>query len=174
MKKRKLVIDRNFWEGEKVIEIMDDFCLPDETYLKEVVKTYRKSVTCVPRQKLWDWFAGRRSLGYVDIYNMLEEIKNDQNNTIYVTFPRLVPIYKIMDDLSILMDVGFTYGRTQNISKEIFSNSQAIVRAFQERSYKYLTYSKVLKICYYLLEKLENALDFVENGVSDYILVPDI
>lgn len=174
MKKRKLVIDRNFWEGEKVIEIMDDFCLPDEDYLKEVVKTYRKSVTCVPRQMLWDWFVGRRSLGYVDIYNMLEEIKNDQDNTILVTFPRLVPIDKINDDLHVLVDAGFTYGRTQNISKEIFSGSQAIVRAVQERSYKYLTYSKVRKICYYLLEKLENTLDFVENSTFDYIFVPDI
>ena len=174
MKKRKVLIDREFWEGEKVIEIIDDFCLPDEAYLKEVVKTYRKSVTCVPRQKLWDWFAGRRSLGYVDIYNMLEEIKNDQDNTIYVTFPRLVPIDKIMDDLGILVDVGFTYGRTQNLSKEIFSGSTTIVRACRERTYKYLTYSKVRKMCYYLLEKLENTLDFVENSTFDYIFVPDI
>lgn len=174
MKKRKLVIDRDFWEGEKVIEIIDDFCLPDEGYLKEVVKTYRKSVTCVPRQMLWDWFVGRRSLGYVDVYNMLEEIKNNQDNTIYITFPRLVHIDKIMDDLGILIDVGFTYGRTQNISKEIFSGSQAIIRVFQERSYKYLTYAKVRKICDYLLEKLENTLDFVENGPFEYILVPDI
>ena len=35
MKKRKVLIDRDFWEGEEVYRIMDDFKLPDEEELKD-------------------------------------------------------------------------------------------------------------------------------------------
>ena len=36
MKKRKVLIDRDFWESEEVYGIMNDFKLPDEEELKAV------------------------------------------------------------------------------------------------------------------------------------------
>ena len=51
MKKRKVLIDRDFWEGEEVYRIMDDFKLPDEEELKAVCRYFRPAVKSVP--KVW-------------------------------------------------------------------------------------------------------------------------
>lgn len=173
MKKRKVLIDREFWGSEEMYRIMDDFKLPDEEMLKEICRYFRPAVKSVPKNMLTAWLRGEYSLNYEKACDMLDDIENGFGRYIPGNLPRLTPIELIMDDFKVLNDVHFLYCSTGFISKEILGGSTAIIKAYREGVYSYLSYAKVRKICDYLLEKLENTLDFVENGSSDYIFVPD-
>lgn len=174
MKKRKVLIDREFWGSEEVYRIMDDFKLPDEEELKDICRYFRPAVKSVQKGMVGDWLHGRYSLNYEKVCDILEDIESGYGKYAPRNLPKLPPIEVIMDDLKVLNDVNFTYCSTEYLSKEILGGSSSIIKAYRKGAYSYLSYAKVLKICDYLLEKLENTLDFVENEASDYIFVPDI
>lgn len=173
MKKRKLVIDRRFWCSELVYRIMDDFKLPDEEELKDVCRCFRRAVKSVPKSVVGDWLHGRCSLNYERVCMILDDIENGFGEYVPDNLPMLPQIDVIIHDLRVLNDVGFSYCSTGFISKEILGGSRAIISTYRGGTSSYLTYTKVRKICDYLLEKLENTLDFVENSTFDYIFVPD-
>lgn len=173
MKKRKVLIDRDFWEGEEVYRIMDNFKLPDEEELKAVCRYFRQAIKSVPKNMVSDWINGRCSLNYERVCDILDDIESGYGKYTPRNLPKLPPIDVIMHDLMVLNDVDFTYCSTKYLSKEILGGSSCIIKAYREKSYSYLSYAKVLKICDYLLEKLEITIDFVENEASDYLFVPD-
>ena len=174
MKKRKVLIDRDFWEGEEVYRIMDDFKLPDEEELKAVCRYFRPAVKSVPKNNVGAWLHGEYSLNYEKVCDILDDIENGYGRYAPRNLPKLPPIEVIMDDFKVLRDVNFLYCSTEFLSKEVLGGSTAIIKAYRNGMYSYLSYAKVRKICDYLLEKLENTIDFVENEATDYIFVPDI
>lgn len=173
MKKRKVLIDRDFWEGEDVYRIMDDFKLPDEEELKAVCRYFRPAIKSVSKTMVSDWLCGRYSLNYEKVCDILDDIESGYGKYTPRNLPKLPPIDVIMNDFKILNDVNFTYCSTEYLSKEILRGSSGIIKAYRKGEYSYLSYAKVLKICDYLLEKLEITIDFVENESYDYIFVPD-
>lgn len=174
MKKRKALINRDFWESEEVYRIMDDFKLPDEEELKAVCRYFRPMIKSVPKSMLSAWLHDKYSLNYERACDMINDIESRFDRYIPRNLPKLPPIEVIMEDFNILNDVDFLYCSTEYLSKEVLGGSTSIIKAYREGTYSYLSYAKVSKICDYLLEKLENTLDFVENGASDYIFVPDV
>ena len=174
MNKRKVLIDRDFWESEEVYGIMNDFKLPDEEELKAVCRYFRPAVKSIPKNMVSDWLYGRYSLNYEKVREILDDIENGYGRYAPRNLPKLPPIEVIMHDLMVLRDVDFTYCSTEYLSKEILGGSTSIIKAYRNKTYSYLSYSKVFKICDHLLEKLENTIDFVENEASDYLFVPDI
>ena len=174
MKKRKVLIDREFWGSEEMYRIMDDFKMPDEEELKAVCRYFRPVIKSVPKGMVGDWLHGKCSLNYERVCAILDDIENGYGRYTPRNLPKLPPIEVIMDDFKVLNDVDFSYCSTKYLSKEILGGSTAIIKAYREGTYSYLSYAKVHKICDYLLERLENTLDFVENEVSDYIFVPDL
>lgn len=171
-------ISADFYNGEKFEDMMYDLILEPEDYYRDtLVEIGNVNIYCRELKlhtiDVKRWIDGERNINYIDLYRLYNCMRE---STICVyrsegsyTPKNLIPVERITRSIEWFIHEGLM--SYEYISWGTHINEGALYRWIDEWDFRGLTYSKLKRICDFVLDRLDkNALS--EEGDEVIILLP--